>query len=85
MPRYRDVLVFKYLSVKIKTVLSRPDPNVHLLIILAELAKMPVGVCLTVDFSPIANAHNQNAELPVFDVGDDSIVANPVLPELAKP
>lgn len=39
---------------------------------------------LTVDFSPIANAHNQNAELPVFDVGDDSIVVNLVLPELAK-
>jgi len=41
---------------------------------------------LTVDLSPIANAHNQNAELPVFNMrSDDSIVANRVLPELAKP
>src|ERR1035437_7364554 len=39
---------------------------------------------LAINFAPVADAHNQYANQFVFDFGDDSVVADPVLPELAE-
>ena len=39
---------------------------------------------LTVNFTPIADANHQNANQLVFDAGNDSVIADAVLPEVAK-
>jgi hypothetical protein len=37
-----------------------------------------------VHLSPMADTNYENSEQAVFDAGDDSIIADPVLPELPE-